>query len=424
MVQRERKTLWSAKHLLTKLRGDETWIPCGALDSADDEAVFGMDLLYTTVSNGSQPKQSKKNHQHLTNGQLPVNAQDESTAEPVPESGDKPIRSMDRIREDLDVEPRTHAMEITNDGTTDPKHLGVEIPEHVDMQTPQYDIDPLAGPVKPTEEADGPVLDKGIPEAQYPLETPNKSSLLGHEKDIVTVPPLNGGTIENTRTTHRTNNEILELTEPSPETAIFEVTNGTKDDTIDPANLDPRGGISEEKRIPATEVEGRDEEAPTASSTTPPPPHRMTTRAQAQAASSNSNPASATLTRSPSPSTWAPPIIHPLYLIPPSAIPDRNFGLPTQEADDVRRVLMLYVQKQEEVCRGAERLYEGLLKADRMRKTVLKWCKAEGHIGEMSDGEDWYDREEWGLEEDLKKGHEEEEEEGGGHAKKTRGRRA
>jgi len=83
----------------------------------------------------------------------------------------------------------------------------------------------------------------------------------------------------------------------------------------------------------------------------------------------------------------------------------------------------MWVQKQEEVVRGVERLYGGLLMADRMQKVVIKWCKAEGHIGEMSDGEDWYDKEEWGLEEDLKKGQLEEEDETANQGKKTRGRR-
>lgn len=74
--------------------------------------------------------------------------------------------------------------------------------------------------------------------------------------------------------------------------------------------------------------------------------------------------------------------------------------------------------------RGAESLYEGLLKADRMRKSVWKWCKAEGHVGEMSDGEDWYDREEWGLDGELRKGNlEEEEEVGETRGKRGRGRR-
>ncbi|KAK0628962.1 RXT2-like protein [Bombardia bombarda] len=118
--------------------------------------------------------------------------------------------------------------------------------------------------------------------------------------------------------------------------------------------------------------------------------------------------------------------IHPLFVAPSSAHPDRDFGLPESEAEDMRRLLQLYVQKQEEVARGTKKLYEGLLKADRLRKTVMQWAKAEAHCGpnrDMSDGEDWYDKEEWGLTEDLKKGEDEVEEDTAQTQKKTRTRR-
>lgn len=117
--------------------------------------------------------------------------------------------------------------------------------------------------------------------------------------------------------------------------------------------------------------------------------------------------------------------IHPIFLAPRSAHPDRDMGLPEQEAEDVRRLLQLYIQRQEEICRGTRKLHEGLLKADRHRKTVLGWAKAEAHCGsnrDMSDGEDWYDMEEWGLTEDLKKGQDEEEEDTTQTQKKTRNR--
>jgi len=122
------------------------------------------------------------------------------------------------------------------------------------------------------------------------------------------------------------------------------------------------------------------------------------------------------------------PFIHPLFLAPARAHPDRDVGLPEQEAEEVRRLVQLYVQKQEEVCRGTRRLYEGLRKADRLRKTVWSWSRAEAHCGanrDMSDGEDWYDKEEWGLTEDLKKGEDEVEEDAAAHqtTKKTRNRR-
>jgi len=129
------------------------------------------------------------------------------------------------------------------------------------------------------------------------------------------------------------------------------------------------------------------------------------------------------------PATTLPPeehFIHPLFLAPRSAHPDRDLGLPEQEAEDVRRLLQLWVQKQDEVARGTKKLYEGLLKADRLRKTVLEWAKAEAHCGpnrDMSDGEDWYDKEAWGLTEDLKKGEDEVEEDTTQTQKKTRNRK-
>jgi hypothetical protein len=87
-------------------------------------------------------------------------------------------------------------------------------------------------------------------------------------------------------------------------------------------------------------------------------------------------------------------------------------------------LLMAYVQKQEEVSRATADLYQGLLQADRMRQDVFKWSKAEGHLGEMSDGEDWYDNEEWDLDQDLVKGRDEEDDETAVAGKKsTRQRR-
>lgn len=118
--------------------------------------------------------------------------------------------------------------------------------------------------------------------------------------------------------------------------------------------------------------------------------------------------------------------VHPMFIAPSGTKPDRDVGLPEQEAEDIRRLLALYVQKQEEVCRGARKLFLGLLRAEKLRKDVLHWSKAEAHSGpnrDMSDGEDWYDKEEWGLTEDLKKGQDEEEEDTQTTGKKTRNRR-
>jgi hypothetical protein len=110
--------------------------------------------------------------------------------------------------------------------------------------------------------------------------------------------------------------------------------------------------------------------------------------------------------------------IHPMYQ-PPSFNPNRS----QHPIDDAfLAAIQTYVAKQEEVVRLHDELYQGLLNADRMRKEVFRWCKAQGHIGELSDGEDWVDLEEWGLTPaELIKGREEEENEGA--VEERRGRR-
>ena len=120
------------------------------------------------------------------------------------------------------------------------------------------------------------------------------------------------------------------------------------------------------------------------------------------------------------------PFVHPMFLAPPGLGGERDLGVPEGEAEDVRRLLAMFVQKQEEVSRGVSKLYNGLAKAHRLRTAVLHWSKAEAHCGvnrDLSDGEDWYDKEEWGLTEDLKKGQDDEEEDTTTTSKKTRGRR-
>ena len=138
------------------------------------------------------------------------------------------------------------------------------------------------------------------------------------------------------------------------------------------------------------------------------------------------NGAAGNLDSSNAPEVASKSFVHPIFLPPAGARPSRDLGVPAEEAEDLRRMLNAFVQKQEEVARGSQRLYDGLNKAERLRKDVLHWSKAEAHCGpnrDMSDGEDWYDKEEWGLTEDLKKGQDDEEEDTTTTAKKTRARR-
>ncbi|KXG51638.1 uncharacterized protein PGRI_090310 [Penicillium griseofulvum] len=157
----------------------------------------------------------------------------------------------------------------------------------------------------------------------------------------------------------------------------------------------------------------------------PEPPRRMTTRAQANAV----NPENENGSPHSSDTAFPLPTPHPLFLVPDNIRPDPNYGLPAAEAEETRRLLWSYIQKQEETVRGVEHMLDSLNRSCRMKADVLEWCKAEGHVGEMSDGEDWYDREQWGLAEgeDLKKGTDEDEvetvDESRTQGKRGRGRR-
>ncbi|KAH9865456.1 hypothetical protein J1614_009040 [Plenodomus biglobosus] len=191
-------------------------------------------------------------------------------------------------------------------------------------------------------------------------------------------------------------------TNPEQADCADSMTNGTHNGEVE--RLEENGGGAN----PLT----ADDVSDTASQQTA---HRMTTRARAHAASTPSPPLS------PSGNSNA---IHPLFTFSADSLPDRDFGLPPSEAEETRMLLMAYVQKQEEIARITSDLHHGLLQADRMRQDVYKWSKAEVHVGEMSDGEDWYDNEEWGLEQDLGKGRDEEDDDTAVAGKKsTRQRR-
>lgn len=158
------------------------------------------------------------------------------------------------------------------------------------------------------------------------------------------------------------------------------------------------------------------------------PSHAMTTRARARPRTASPSP-------SPSDSASAPGPIHPWYLTPPASTTDPNIGLPSNEAEETRRLLMLYVQKQENIVRQLGLLYEGLQRTERVRRGVWGACRAEGHVGpvvggaegevrtEMSDGEDWYDVEDWGLQGELEKGKDEVEDAAEEEGRRVGGRR-
>ncbi len=469
MVHRERKTLWSVKHLLTRLRGDDTWIPCETLDDLDvDEAIFGTAFLYngstTVASRGGNVLDSVLSG----NSKASTHTQNDHTIELEPNvSHDVHDASHDISQKEFEAVPEIEADQIVMDNSIAP--INHEMTQKEFEAVPLIEVDQIImeDPTAPNNMKSGTTetlgkptvtrkIDVGVAKTQAVGLTPGEGdpamSQL-HDKDIATNEEGLGVAEDAGEASNMKQPSAWETSQqeqipnfakadvlPPPAEPIQgpPIPNDRADDQTmpDPMPQEPDNLSSAPKTIaenpPTTTTNGEPPPKPehpkdptptrsaSHSSASHPPPHRMLTRAQAAASTPASPHITPTPTRSPSP----PPYIHPLYLAPASAHPSRDLGLPPTEAEETRRICTLWVQKQEEVVRGAESLYEGLLKADRMRKSVWKWCKAEGHVGEMSDGEDWYDREEWGLDGELRKGNlEEEEEVGETRGKRGRGRR-
>ncbi|KUJ20573.1 uncharacterized protein LY89DRAFT_715948 [Mollisia scopiformis] len=337
MVQKEKASLWRIKHLLTRLSGDNTWIPCESVETENDFSLF-LDERY-------------QGHGLLKRGTVRDEADQGSTGTMASDDVDPTARLLTM---------QAHANESAEEGSGNGKQV---VNEDVQMTSVIENAAPEQGAPLPN----------GEPSLEGPLTSSKMDQLVelqGNEDADGLSAQLPGG--------------------PLPKTSD-EAVDGNADN-VDADMMDTEEGV--------------------------PVPTRMRTRAQAQAASDNT-----ARTRSITPEAGNEDFIHPYFLAPPSSHPDRNLGLPQHEADETRRLLQLYIQKQEEVCRGAEKVYSGLLRADRYRKLVMKWAKAEVHVRDMSDGEDWYEKEEWGLDEDLKKGQDEEEEDAATTAKKTRTRR-
>ena len=375
MVHKERQTLWGVKHLATKFRGDHGWITSEVLRLDGDASLFGN---------------NKIPHPH------------DSTASKAPRQPG----------------PLSEFMHLGNIGPLSDEKTS----NHPDCTTEQDRLSRNSDSIRRNSTQGVPRLPESkalIVYTPQSARTPTDSSVAANAAFINAPENLESSEAENRGVTGYS---IIDSDIPkSPETITIErpkeysielglQSNGSTDLVCGAAPQDDSSKPSPSAQFPPGDIQEESTQIPT---------HRMRTRAQAQALSDK---ATSTSTRTPSNEPITLPDIHPLYLIPSSAIPDRDFGLPPTEAEETRCIIMLWIQKQEEICRSADRLYAGLLKSDRMRKTVLSWCNAEGHLGELSDGEDWYDKEEWGLEDELKKGQLEEDDDAANQGKKTRRR--
>ena len=367
MVHKERKTLWAIKQLAIKFRGDENWVPCETLHTDDDHTLFAIDPFMRGPTISSTGCNIHRDEQQLVPELLEGTVLGQALSE--------------------DTAKASEGVKLKPNGRHPILGLGAV------TTLPMQDIDGLSLTT------DGLQSDKADITSENPLSTSVEKSLEQSAGESTEVLISGRGANLTEQQASGISKNFYSIPQPDNFTGPL------------PVNLLP------DRRIDVTKLADEERQADEIQA----PAHRMTTRAQANAASEKTT---STHTRSSSPSDVIASCIHPLYVISPTALPERDFGLLPTEAEDIRCVITMWLQKQEEVCRGAERLYEGLLKADRMRKTVFRWCKAEAHTSEMSDGEDWYDKEEWGLDEELKKGQLEEDDDAGNQGKKTRGRRA
>ncbi|KAE8147251.1 RXT2-like protein [Aspergillus avenaceus] len=382
-LRQERALLWRARNLHRQFLGDSPWMPCGVIETPNDRWIFEPRSLNTG---------HKSSIGHLgrdTNSSI------------TPAGGSTTQKKGTHGHNSVSGSPNG-ALAVTNVGTrfsqvaakdvemTDMQNRSLQA--NNDIRSPEQTREPKS------EEVETPVGD--LPAHPHMLEMRVDSSNAAISNMGCNQTSNSDGRF------HQNQKEILD-----------------GECTGDGLDLNHMG-----QNDLGVDIH-RDEEMRDGSS--PEPPRRMTTRAQANALNPQQEGEQDNLSSSPSSDTLSSlPVPHPLFLVPDSIRPDANLGLSPIEAEDTRRLLWSYVQKQEETVRGFEHMLESLLRACRMKDDVFEWCKAEGHVGEMSDGEDWYDREEWGLAdgEDLKKGADEDEiemvEESRATNKRGRGRRA
>lgn len=312
MLRRERASLWKAKRLLQRFRGDADWVPCESFETDQDEL-----LLQDDGSIGEQSVMgSMEGEQSLAGAGTNPMDQLEQSWSLTTGHGESVQNSKGERQDDGDAMDGVEAVDMAALAAPDVRHEDGTGPERARQENGDTHSAPTAEENPSAADAE---TSPGL--AQNPAIT----DLVERETDMETASNSNGTSV-----------------------------------------------------------------------------HAMTTRARARSPAEQSDRMS-----SPSPSDSASvPAVHPWFVPPTSCLADRDLGLPASEAEDTRKLLLLYVQKQEQVVRSLDTLYSGLQKADRLRHFVYRSCKAEAHlvpdgkgnmVTEMSDGEDWYDISEWNL---------------------------
>lgn len=373
-LRKERALLANSHNLHRQLLGDSVWMPCGYVEGEEDKYIF-------------QPRPVQTEWNSSTNKQQGDWAQ---------QGGDNQMSQ--RAEEDSPME-NAHTNSTTEDGTT--RNVGSDVE--------------MAEAPNPGNQQGSETKGLKTEDAEQSVGAISEHSENGDIRSWANDSQSYG---EHTNST-RTGEFGLREKEDNDNTT-------TTKEPAQTGGSEPGGDVNMTNADEAEDSKGSEEHA-----SSPEPPRRMTTRAQANATTTNENgTASGSRFSSPDTSSMQVPSTHALFVISENIRPDKDFGLPPNEAEDTRRLLWSYIQKQEETVRGFTYMLNSLLRAQQLKDDVFEWCKAEGHVGEMSDGEDWYDREKWGLAEgeDLKKGADEEDadnavDEARTTAKRGRGRR-
>jgi hypothetical protein len=369
-LRQERANLWRAKHLNRQLIGDESWMPCGAVESPGDWDLFEPRKKVLDETNGV-----KKRKREGTLSEGPESGGTGATSHTIG-SGD--VSEATTAKETHEPSSALLTARPSTEPDRDVAMADAEHCEHWNTENTSND----------NKNGGGAQANQGEDKSEHA----QSDGAVGGPFTI----KINGA--QAPATTNLTDLKSLE--------------DGDKGTVLAEKNADEENGdkkAMEQSPRPISEPEDA----------TPPIPTRRITRALAANNTSNPHSTNPTPPLSPTPtlassSTSSLLQIDPLFLLPPSVHSSNTgsalSGLPGEEAAETRRLLTTYIQKQEESVRGYEAVLAKLLKAQRLRDEVFEMCKAEGHVGEMSDGEDWIDYERWGLQPgEIRKGRDEDE---------------
>ena len=362
-LRQERANLWRAKYLNRQLIGDASWIPAGEVESPDDWKLFEP----RNQGGYRQPSRKRKRRtdgHHSQNGKLEQPLEMQSERNGV-------SKATFKLKQDILSAP-------TN---------GADAADEVENNKALADGQGANGNATKGEK---------VAEA----DTSSSNTVIKEALEVPSKPEING--IDPILIEHNGMDEDVKQQARRPDQE-------NERDVHPDSRADADGQAARRLSHAASDIDD----------TSPPPPPRRITRALT--ATNQSNPQSnaptpplSPVSSSTSTSSNSQVYIDPLYLVPQSANPSNSamafHGLLPEEALETRRLLTLYIQKQEESVRGYEAIVSKLLTAQRLRTEVLELCKTEEHVGELSDGEDWIDAERWGLQPgELRKGRDEDE---------------